>query len=123
MKNKESNLWLACSVSYGWFSPTNETAPFGLARLSILESVWFNSFIFDPFSYRFIQLNNATDPSKGANSFMGKNHLFAIWNPSLGYEYKLIQSKWSWAVRLNYLSLTSNLQKNWYPSIQLRRYL
>lgn len=123
MKHKESNLWLACSASYGWFSPTNETAPLGLAKISLLESVWFNSIILDPFSFRFIQMNNASASSKYASNFMAKNHLFSIWNPSFGYEYKSIATKWSWAFRFNYLSLTSNLQKNWYPSFQLRRYL
>ncbi len=123
MKHKESNLWLAFSVSYGWFSPTNITAPLGLAKISMLESVWFNSIVFDPFSYRFIQVNNASLESKYASNFMAKNHLFSIWNPSFGYEYKSIQSKWSWSARMNYLALTRNLQKNWYPSFQLRRYL
>ncbi len=123
MKHKESNLWLGCSVSYGWFSPTNKTAPLGLARISLFESIWLNAIVFDPFSFRFIQLNNAATDSKYANNFMARNHLFSIWNPSFGYEYKSIESKFSFSARLNYLELASNQQKNWYPSIHLRRYL
>lgn len=123
MKHKESNLWLGTSVSYGWFSPTNITAPLGVARVSLLECVFFNNIIFDPFCYRFIQLNNAAKETNYKNGFMAKNHLFSIWNPSFGYEYKSIESKLSYAFRINYLSSTTKEQKNWYPSIQIRRYL
>lgn len=123
MKHKESNLWLGCSIGYGWFSPTNKSIPIGVARISLFESVWFNSIVIDPFSFRFVQQENAVIDTKYSNNFMARNHLFSIWNPSFGYEFKSIESKLSVSVRLNYLDLLRGDQKNWYPSIHLRRYL